>query len=154
MKESVWDYPRPPHLESSPKKLKVVFNGVTIAESNSAYRVLETSHPPTYYFPPEDVKREHLLKAQGRSICEWKGQAAYFDVVVHGQRAPRAAWNYSAPTPDFEPIAGYICFYASKMDACFVDGEEVRAQAGDYYGGWVTGEIVGPFKGAAGTGFW
>jgi len=152
--ESVWDYPRPPRLESSPKNPKVIFKGVTIAESSRAYRVLETSHPPTYYFPPEDVNMEHLLKAEGRSICEWKGQAAYFDVVVHGRRAARAAWHYPAPPHAFEPIAGYLCFYASKLDACFVDGEQVRSQEGDFYGGWITGDIVGPFKGAAGTGFW
>ena len=152
--ESVWDYPRPPRLESSPKKLKVVFNGVTIAESSRAYRVLETSHPPTYYFPPEDVKMEHLLSDEGRSICEWKGQASYFDVVVHGRRASRAAWHYPAPTPAFKPIAGYLCFYAAKLDACFVDGEQVQSQEGDYYGGWITSEIVGPFKGALGTTFW
>ena len=152
--ESVWDYPRPPRLEESSKRLKVVFNGMTIADSSKAYRVLETSHPPTFYIPVEDVDMRCLLPAEGRSLCEWKGQAAYFDVVVHGRRAARAAWHYPAPTPDFEAIAGYLCFYASKMDACFVDGELVRAQEGDYYGGWITSDIVGPFKGAAGTGFW
>lgn len=152
--ESVWDYPRPPRLEPSSKRLKVVFNGITIADSSKSYRVLETSHPPTYYIPPEDVDMRCLLPAEGRSLCEWKGQAAYFDVIAGGKRAGRAAWHYPSPTAQFEEIAGYLCFYASRMDACYVDGEKVQAQEGDYYGGWITGDIVGPFKGAAGTGFW
>ena len=152
--ESVWDYPRPPLLEPVQKKVKVVFNGVTIAESSKAYRVLETSHPPTYYIPPQDVDTRYLIPVEGRTLCEWKGQAAYFDVLVEGHRAARAAWIYPSPNDSFKAIAGHFCFYPSKMDACYIEGEQVQAQAGDFYGGWITKNIVGPFKGSSGTMFW
>ena len=153
--ESVWDYPRPPRLERSPQQIKVVFNGVTIADSSNAYRVLETSHPPVYYIPPEDIKTQYLKPAASqRSFCEWKGFASYYDLIVEDKQISNAAWYYTQPTDNFAPIKDYVAFYPSKMDACYVDGELVKAQAGDFYGGWITDNIVGPFKGEAGSWGW
>ncbi|HSO08015.1 MAG TPA: DUF427 domain-containing protein [Pelomicrobium sp.] len=152
--ESVWDYPRPPRLERVERRVRVVFNGLTIAETTSAWRVLETSSPPTYYIPPEDVEPASLEPAAGQSLCEWKGVARYFDVVVGGRRAERAAWAYPEPTPAFRDIAGHVAFYAGPMDACYVGDEKVRPQPGRFYGGWITGEVVGPFKGEPGTESW
>jgi uncharacterized protein (DUF427 family) len=152
--ESVWDYPRPPRLEDSAKHIQVIFNGVTLADTHRAKRVLETSHPPVYYIPPEDVKMEHLSRTDRRSLCEWKGQAAYYTITVGDKQANNAAWTYPNPTPDFASVKDYIAFYPSRMDACYVDGEQVQAQAGDFYGGWVTKDIVGPFKGGMGTWGW
>jgi uncharacterized protein (DUF427 family) len=152
--ESVWDYPRPPRLEPTGKHLKVMFGGEIIAETNRGFRVLETSHPPVYYFPPEDVRTEFLIAAANSSFCEWKGRAGYYDLQIGGKPVKNAAWFYPEPTADFAEIKNFIAFYPSKMDACYVDGERVRAQAGDFYGGWITSEIVGPFKGGAGTWDW
>ena len=152
--ESVWDYPRPPRLEQTNKHLKIVFGGVTIAETTGAFRVLETSHPPVYYFPPADVELESLREASDVSVCEWKGRAGYYSIEINGKRAEKAAWFYAAPTPAFAAIKDYIAFYPSKMDACFVNDELVASQEGDFYGGWITSEIVGPFKGANGTWGW
>jgi uncharacterized protein (DUF427 family) len=152
--ESVWDYPRPPLLQPTTKHLKIIFGGATIAETNHSFRVLETSHPPVYYFPPEDVRMEFLREVSGSSFCEWKGSAGYYSIEVNGKRAEKAAWFYSNPTPAFAQIRNHIAFYPSKMDACFVNDELVRAQKGDFYGGWITNEIVGPFKGATGTWGW
>jgi uncharacterized protein (DUF427 family) len=152
--ESVWDYPRPPKLEATTKHLKVIFGGETIAETNRAFRVLETSHPPVYYFPPEDVRLEFLREVSGGSICEWKGRASYYSIEVNSRRAVNAAWFYKHPMPTFLRIKFHIAFYPSKMDACYVDDELVLAQEGDFYGGWITSNIVGPFKGGAGTWGW
>ncbi|MCR9144620.1 MAG: DUF427 domain-containing protein [bacterium] len=161
--ESVWDYPRPPRLEATPKRLQVFFADDLIADTARGYRVLETSHPPTYYIPRADVKMERLRPADGSSFCEWKGAASYFDVrgpeadakqADPEKIARRAAWCYSNPSPAFAPIKDYLCFYAHMMDRCLVAGEEVQAQIGGFYGGWVTSDIVGPFKGAAGTMGW
>lgn len=146
--ESVWSYPRPPRLERVEKRIQIVFNGVTIADGTGAYRVLETSHPPNYYLPPTDIVMAHLRPATGRSMCEWKGQAGYYDVVVGKRVAARAAWTYRAPTPAFAAIKDFIALYAGPMDACYVAGERVTPQPGDFYGGWITADIVGPFKGA------
>jgi uncharacterized protein (DUF427 family) len=132
----------------------VVFNNVLIAESDRTKRVLETSHPPVYYVPPEDVKLEHLRPTDRASLCEWKGLASYFAVNVGEREAESAAWTYRDPTPEFEAIKDHIAFYPSKMDACFVGDEIVEAQPGDFYGGWITKDIVGPFKGGAGTQGW
>lgn len=154
-KESVWDYPRPPRLERTHKRVEVEYGGIKIADTMRAFRVLETSHPPVYYVPPEDIRREHLRPADGASLCEWKGRAAYYDVVVDGERpAQRAAWYYPDPVPAYRQIKDYVAFYPSRMDACRIDGEEVLAQDGDFYGGWITADIVGPFKGAPGTWGW
>jgi len=153
--ESVWDYPRPPRLEQTSKKLQVVVADQVIAETTNGYRILETSHPPTYYFPPEDVRTDLLRKRpKDRSICEFKGQAAYWDIVVNGVEKQAAAWSYPDPRGAFEPVRDHFCFYASRVDACYVDGEQVQAQEGDFYGGWITSDIVGPFKGGAGTRGW
>lgn len=152
--ESVWDYPRPPRLEPTAKHLRVVFGGRTIAETRRGYRVLETSHPPVYYFPIEDVNRDFLRDAAGSSFCEWKGAARYFDVVAGGHVAPRAAWYYPSPTRDFAPIKDAVAFYCAPMDECTVDGERAQPQPGGFYGGWVTADVVGPFKGAPGTMGW
>jgi uncharacterized protein (DUF427 family) len=152
--ESVWDYPRPPRLEDSKKRIKVVFGGVTLAYTTRAKRVLETSHPPVYYIPPEDIRMEHLALAEGTSFCEWKGVARYYDIKTEERREPRAAWSYPNPVPVFASLKDYVAFYPSLMDACWVDGERVEAQAGDFYGGWITSDIVGPFKGAPGTLGW
>lgn len=154
-RESVWDYPRPPRLERSTRRIEIWFAGVKIADSRAAQRVLETSHPPVYYLPPQDVRMEHLKPSPRRaSWCEWKGQARYYDVEINGRRAPAAAWTYPRPTRAFAPIADHVAFYPGRMEACFVDGERVEAQEGDFYGGWITSEIVGPFKGASGTRHW
>jgi uncharacterized protein (DUF427 family) len=132
----------------------VVFGGTVIAETSRGYRVLETSHPPTYYFPPEDVRTEHLVPVPGTSTCEWKGRATYFDLVAGEHTAPRAVWTYPDPPEEYAQIADYLCFYPGKMDACYVDGEKVAAQDGNFYGGWITSHITGPFKGAPGSSFW
>ncbi len=152
--ESVWDYPRPPRLEESDKRIKVVFGGVTLAYTTRAKRILETSHPPAYYIPPEDIRMEHLTVAGARSFCEWKGVARYYDLETDERREIRAAWFYPDPVPAYARIKDHVAFYPSLMDACWVDGERVEAQEGDFYGGWITSGIVGPFKGAPGTRGW
>ncbi|MCA9914022.1 MAG: DUF427 domain-containing protein [Anaerolineae bacterium] len=152
--ESVWDYPRPPRVEKTDKRLRVVFNGVVIADTHNAYRVLETSHPPTYYFPRDDVKMEYFDPTSRSTICEFKGVASYWQITVGDKTEVNAAWSYSRPHKDFEVIRDAICFYPSKMDACYVGDEQARAQDGDFYGGWITSNIVGPFKGGPGTMLW
>ena len=152
--ESVWDYPRPPALELTTAHLEVVLGGVTIAETRRAFRVLETSHPPSYYFPPEDVVAGALTPVEGSSFCEWKGRAHYFDVRGGDRVAPRAAWGYDAPSERFSAIRGYVAFSPGLVDACFVDGERVVPQEGGFYGGWITSKVVGPFKGGPGTRGW
>jgi uncharacterized protein (DUF427 family) len=153
--ESVWDYPRPPRLEQSNKHIQVIFNGVVIADTRRAKRILETSHPPVYYIPPEDVKlAEYFTPAQRTTFCEWKGAASYYTIKVGDKTASHAAWYYRRPTHPYEALANYIAFYPGKMDACYVDGERVQAQEGDFYGSWITSEIVGPFKGGVGTDGW
>lgn len=151
--ESVWDYPRPPRLEATPRHIQIIFNGVVIAETRRAFRVLETSHPPVYYLPPEDIHMEYLSAATGSTFCEWKGTARYYDLAVNGQRVERVGWSYPHPTPSFAAIKDFIAFYAGPM-VCLVDGERVRPQPGDFYGGWITADIVGPFKGEPGTRGW
>lgn len=152
--ESVWDYPRPPRLEECDKHVKIVFNGETIADTHRSKRVLETSHPPVYYIPPEDINMDFVQPTRGSSFCEWKGRAAYYDVVVGDRRVSKAGWYYPSPTSRFASVKDCVAFYPSKMDACYVNDEQVQAQAGDFYGGWITQEIVGPFKGGAGTWGW
>lgn len=152
--ESVWDYPRPPRLDLSHKHVQVLFAGVVVADSRRAVRVLETSHPPVFYLPPEDVRTELLTLTPQRSVCEFKGRAEYWTLSLNGGKAVDAAWSYPQPTKGFEALQNYLAFYPSRVEACFVDGERVQAQAGDFYGGWLTGEIKGPFKGGAGTWGW
>ncbi|HUV06574.1 MAG TPA: DUF427 domain-containing protein [Spirochaetia bacterium] len=152
--ESVWDYPRPPKVETSRSKIRVEFRGKVIAETRRALRVLETSHPPVYYIPAEDIRMEFLEREPGSSFCEWKGQALYYSVAVGDKIAGRAAWSYPKPSPAYSAIKDHVAFYAERMDACTVDGERVRPQEGAFYGGWITKNIVGPFKGAPGTLGW
>jgi uncharacterized protein (DUF427 family) len=152
--ESVWDYPRPPRIERSSMRVRVVFNNVVIAESTRSLRVLETSHPPVYYIPKEDVAMEYLRPSERASGCEWKGIANYFTVRIGDREALDSAWGYRDPKPEFRAIRDHIAFYPSRMDACFVEEEIVKAQPGDFYGGWITKQIVGPFKGTPGTHGW
>lgn len=152
--ESVWDYPRPPRLERVDERLRVVLGGETIADTVGGWRVLETSHPPVYYFPRADIEPRALVSARGQSACEWKGAAVYFDVIGGSRRVPRAAWSYPDPTASFRSISGHVAFYPGAMDACFVDEEKASPQPGGFYGGWITSRIVGPFKGDVGTEGW
>lgn len=152
--ESVWDYPRPPRVEAVPERIRVEFNGVTIAESDRAYRVLETSHPPVYYIPQDDIRMEFLTQTARHTFCEFKGAASYWTIKVEGRTSAEAGWSYPKPSPGFEAIKDHIAFYASRVDACYVGDERVTPQAGDFYGGWITAKVVGPFKGAAGTQGW
>lgn len=151
--ESVWDYPRPPRTETDSRLVRVAYGGTTIAETRNAIRVLETASPPTIYIPPQDVRTDLLQRARGASMCEWKGAATYWSLDIDGRIAPKVAWSYETPLPAFEQIRGYLSFYPNQLD-CFVDGQRASAQLGGFYGGWVTPEIVGPFKGQAGTGNW
>lgn len=152
--ESVWDYPRPPRLEATSKRIRVLFNGVTIADTTRAQRFLETSHPPTYYIPPADIQMQYLVQTGHHSLCEWKGKASYYTVEVGERRAENAAWFYPRPNPAYASVRDHVAFYAARMDACFVDEEQVRSQPGNFYGGWITDDIVGPFKGSAGIWGW
>lgn len=153
-KESVWDYPRPPALEADTRQVTVKFAGETIASTTGAYRVLETSHPPSFYIPKADVDFKFLVATPKQSYCEWKGAAEYWTVKVGLQVAENAAWSYPKPTKRFANIKDYVSFYPSLMHACFVGDEQVQAQEGDFYGGWITSEIVGPFKGGPNTWGW
>jgi uncharacterized protein (DUF427 family) len=152
--ESAWSYPRPPRLERTSAHLVVVLGGVTIAETTRALRVLETSHPPNYYFPPDDVADGALAPGIGRSFCEWKGRAHYFTVYGGECEEEDAAWAYGTPSPAFAELRDHVAFYADRMDACFVDGERVVPQPGGFYGGWITSKVAGPFKGGPGSRGW
>ena len=152
--ENVWDYPRPAICERFTGILKVVVGERTIAQTQSGYRTLETSHPPTYYFPPQDVDQEFLEKNRHITHCEWKGKAQYFDYKYDRNLIENIAWTYTHPTEHFQSISNFISFYASKAQACFVNDEQVIAQEGDFYGGWITRNLTGPFKGAVGTLGW
>ena len=152
--ESVWDYPRPPRLERSTKRLVITFADAVVADTTGAYRVLETSQAPSYYLPPDDIDRSLLVAAPGSSFCEWKGMARYWSVVVGDRVAAEAAWSYPAPTPPFQAIADHVAFYPGRLDRCTVDGEQARPMDGGFYGGWITDDIVGPIKGAPGTLHW
>ena len=152
--ESVWDYPRPPRLERSSDHIFVAHRGVVIADTTGPLRVLETSHPPTYYLPFADVDMTLIEPVEGSTFCEWKGLASYGDIVVGGERLERAAWWYPEPTPGFANIVNYLALYPGQVDSATVEGEVVDAQEGDFYGGWITSWITGPFKGAPGTRGW
>ncbi len=153
--ESVWDYPRPPRLEPTSRHLLVESGGRVVAETTRGARVLETSHPPVYYFPPDAVDPELLAgEARAPTACEWKGLARYFDVVVGARRWNEAAWCYPDPVPEFLAIQGWFAFYAGRVDRCLVDGRSVTPQPGNFYGGWITADIVGPFKGGPDSWGW
>jgi uncharacterized protein (DUF427 family) len=152
--ESVWDYPRPPRIEKSSKHVEVFFNNVLIADSSATLRVLETSSPPVYYIPRSDIEMKYLIPSAKITACEWKGAASYYTVSVYDKRAENAAWHYPDPAHGYEAIRDHIAFYPQMMDACYLDGELVKAQPGKFYGGWITRDIVGPFKGEPGTEGW
>ncbi len=152
--ESVWDYPRPPRIEDFDGKIKIIFNGLVVADTTNAKRVLETSHPPVYYLPPEDIKMELLEKADNHSFCEWKGEASYYHLNAGGKQVRYACWYYPNPVPAFAKLKDHMAFYAQKMDECYVDDELVIPQPGRFYGGWITKNIVGPFKGEEGSDSW
>ena len=154
MTESVWDYPRPPRLERTDALLEVVLGGEVVASTVDGWRVLETSHPPTYYLPADAFVDGALRPTAGSSFCEWKGHASYFDLVTGARVATRAAWTYLAPTSGFEPIAGAVAVMAALVDECRVDGETVTPQPGGFYGGWITSSVTGPFKGVPGSMGW
>lgn len=152
--ESVWDYPRPPRVERCAARIRVIFNEVVIADTMDAWRVLETSHPPTYYIPIADVRMEHLSRTARSTFCEFKGSASYWTVRVGERSAANAAWSYANPSQGYEDIRDHLAFYANRMDACYVNEERVQSQEGDFYGGWITSNIRGPFKGGIGTLGW
>ena len=152
--ESVWDYPRPPRVEPSQDEVVVLFGGIEIARTSRAVRVLETSHPPGFYLPPNDIALDKLEPVAGKSFCEWKGSATYFDVVVGDLRSRRAAWSYPEPLSGFDEIGDFVSFYPARVDRILVSGEVVRPQAGDFYGGWITSKVAGPFKGEPGSDWW
>jgi uncharacterized protein (DUF427 family) len=152
--ESVWSYPRPAVAEPSHRHLQIVHRNTIIAETRHSIRTLETSHPPSYYFPPGDIAPFVLKQSQRRSICEWKGEAIYFDVLVNGETLRDMAWSYPDPTPPFRILRDHVAFYAWPFDGCFADGARVTPQPGHFYGGWITSDVAGPFKGAPGTQLW
>ena len=152
--ESVWDYPRPPRLELSSRRVEVFASGRRIADTTRAHRVLETSHPPVYYIPLADIVPGVLREAARTTFCEYKGAARYYNLEVDGELVQNAAWYYPSPSRGYEDLAGEVAFYPGLVEHCAVDGEVVTAQPGDFYGGWITSEIVGPFKGAPGTAGW
>jgi uncharacterized protein (DUF427 family) len=153
--ESVWDYPRPPRIEPCDARVRVVHRGVTIADTQRARRVLETSQPPAYYLPPSDVATDLLVRSALRTMCEWKGAATYWSIrLPDATQVAEAAWSYEAPVPAFAAIRGHLAFYAQRVDECWVGDELVAPNEGNFYGGWITSNVVGPFKGAPGTGAW
>jgi uncharacterized protein (DUF427 family) len=151
--ESVWDYPRPPAIVPDTRLVRVELEGVVIGETERAIRVLETSQAPAFYLPPDDLDWSHLEPSPGASYCEWKGQADYLAAVVDGHRVDDAGWRYRSPVPRFDAIRDHVAFYPDRVD-CFVDGERAEPMPGGFYGGWVTREVVGPFKGGPGTLGW
>jgi uncharacterized protein (DUF427 family) len=152
--ESVWDYPRPPAVESVEARLQVWFAGVALADTVHGLRVIETSSPPVYYFPQEDVRRDFLTLMIHTTLCEWKGVATYWNVSIRGRRQEAVGWSYPNPEPGYERLKRHFAFYPGLVDECHVGDQKVLPQPGDYYGGWVTSNIVGPFKGTAGTQLW
>ncbi|MEV7573702.1 DUF427 domain-containing protein [Pseudarthrobacter sp. NPDC089323] len=152
--ESVWDYPRPPRVEPSNERVRIVLGGELVLDTTDSLRVLETSHPPVYYFRRQDFRPGSLIPADGSSFCEFKGPASYLTVVGGGIAAERAAWFYPEPMAGYEELAGRVAVYPGKMDYCEVDGERVRPQAGGFYGGWITHRVAGPFKGGPATMGW
>lgn len=152
--ESVWDYPRPPRLEPSTERVVVRHGGLVLADTTASLRVLETSHPPTYYLPRAAFADGVLRPAEGASWCEWKGQASYLDLVVGDEVLTGIAWTYPDPSLRFEGLRDHVALYPGRVDEVTVDGEVVQAQPGNFYGGWITSRVTGPFKGGPGTSGW
>jgi len=153
--ERVWEYPRPPAVVPCERRVRVELAGHVLADSDRALRVLETSHPPTIYVPPIDVRGELLATSDARATwCEFKGAARYVDAIVDGRRFKAIAWSYADPSAGYEALRDHIAFYPGRVDGAWMDDERVRAQQGDFYGGWVTSVLIGPFKGPPGTRAW
>lgn len=152
--ESVWEYPRPAVAEACSLHLLISHRGIVLAQTCRGVRTLETSHPPSYYFPREDIAMELLQGSTRSSICEWKGKASYFHANIGGDRIEDVGWSYASPTPAFSMLKDHIAFYAGPFDGCFVEGEKVIPQPGGFYGGWITSRVSGPFKGAPGSMLW
>jgi uncharacterized protein (DUF427 family) len=155
MMERVWDYPRPPAVVPCDRRVRVELAGEVLADSNRALRVLETSHPPTIYIPPEDVREEFLAQSEARSTwCEFKGRARYLDVVAGGRRFEAIAWSYADPSEGYEALRDHVAFYPGRVDGAWMGDERVQAQRSDFYGGWITSDLIGPFTGPRGTLAW
>lgn len=152
--ESVWDYPRPPAIEQFNKHIRIIFNEQIIADTNDSFRILETSHPPSYYLPKSSFKDGTLIKTNKTSYCEFKGMAHYYDIKWEDQRAAGAAWGYQNPTEHYSGIKDHVCVYGHLMDACYIGDELIIPQPGGFYGGWITNNIVGPFKGGPNSWGW
>lgn len=152
--QSVWSFPRPAIAERSGAHVMIEHRGLIIADTQASIRTLETSHPPSYYIPPEAIAPGTLRRAGGSSFCEWKGAAQYWDVVIGDLVLPRVGWSYPDPSPAFATLRDHVAFYAGPFDRCSVDGETVVPQPGSFYGGWITGDLVGPFKGIPGSMGW
>jgi len=152
--ESAWAYPRPPRVECCQRRVVVVFAGEVVADTRRALRVVETSHPPVYYIPAGDYRSAHFRPTAEESFCEFKGVARYFDIAVGERVARQAAWSYPSPAARYAVLQDRVAVYPDRVDACYVDGEKVQAQEGGFYGGWITSDIVGPFKGGPGTRGW
>ncbi|MEM7780896.1 MAG: DUF427 domain-containing protein [Pseudomonadota bacterium] len=152
--ESVWNYPRPAICEPTNRRIEIIHRGVKLVDTTDAWRTLETSHPPTYYIPRSNIAMDFLDPNPRRTLCEWKGQAQYFDIVIEGQRIDAAVWTYPNPTPAFEGIRDFCAFYPDPLDQCLVDGEQITPQPGGFYGGWISQYEAGPFKGVPGSRFW
>ena len=150
--ESVWDYPRPPKLEAQNCVVEVFNDDILLAHSVETIRVLETASPLTVYIPEKDIEMSRFATVPGQSFCEWKGRAVYWK-LLNDPDDIAIAWSYPDPFPEFDKLRGHLCFYPGRI-ACFIDGERVLPQPGKFYGGWVTSNIVGPFKGEPGTGHW
>jgi uncharacterized protein (DUF427 family) len=152
--ESVWGYPRPPCLEPTARRVRLVHAGRVLVDSVAALRLLETSHPPSYYVPPADIDMARLRPGRGTSFCEWKGHAVYWDVVTGGDVLRGVGWSYPQPSPGYRALTDHIAFYAAPFDGAFIDDERVTPQPGGFYGGWITADLAGPFKGVPGSQFW
>ena len=153
-RESVWDYPRPPRLEPTDRRIRVISSGVTVADTRRALRLLETSHPPTYYLPPGDVRMDLLRPSERRTFCEFKGTARYYDLRCDDTLVENCAWSYADPVARYAALADHIAFFAGLVDECWVDDERAQPQPGGFYGGWITSDLDGPFKGGPGTAGW
>ncbi len=152
--ESVWSYPRPPVAQPTDAQVRIEHRGRIVADTRAAIRTLETSHPPSYYIPRDDIAPDTLRRADGSSFCEWKGIATYWDVVIGDLVLPRVGWSYANPSATFSALRDHVAFYAGPFDRCSVDGDRVTPQPGDFYGGWITSHVAGPFKGVPGSRWW
>lgn len=152
--ESVWHYPRPAIAEPSQRRIVIEHAGIVVVDTSAAVRTIETSHPPSWYVPPDAITQGLLRRSTRRSFCEWKGEARYWNVEIGGRTFTDVAWSYPDPTPAFAILRDHVAFYAGPFDRCSVDGERVRPQPGGFYGGWITSDLAGPFKGVPGSMGW